>query len=167
MKLAVAVAVVLPSIALAAGPKPPPVLATATATSAQPKSPAWGVIENVADSRGWCPAKGNGVGESVTVTFDRAIPITSLTLYTGTVDELQVTAGAQSVTTKNMNVPLDGSAVSSLTFTIKSVQRGKTKTCFTGFRAVSPSTWFYTFLYGVDAAAVKALPEAVEKLDAA
>jgi len=80
VKKLVCLALVVPSVALASGPRPPAPLVVATATSAQAKSPAWGAIDNVADGRGWCPAKGDGVGEAITLTFDHPIPIKSLDL---------------------------------------------------------------------------------------
>lgn len=167
VKKLVCLALVVPSVALASGPRPPAPLVVATATSAQAKSPAWGAIDNVADGRGWCPAKGDGVGEAITLTFDHPIPIKSLDLYLGTVKEVEITAGAQKLVASRMTTPLDGSAVSSLTLKIKSVTGGKKPTCLTGVRALSPSDWFYPFIYGVDAAAAKALPATATRLDAA
>src|SRR5262249_3283916 len=61
---------------------------TATATSEMAKYPAWRAIGQITAERlGWCPDKGDGTGEAITLAFDDAQPLTTIDINAGHVPE--------------------------------------------------------------------------------
>lgn len=153
---------------------PPSVLVTATATSNT--ADAWKAIDHqTPGDSAWC---GND-GDSITFTFEKPIPITSLDLAGGIAKKsdvvsipahLEVTAGSQKKTldgSSMMKLPLDGSAVGAVTVKLVGV-KGKGKgVCLSGIRVGSPSSYYYGFVYGLDRAALDKLVPWATKLDAA
>jgi len=180
----VIVAATIAHLPRAAADHRPVAIVTATASSAQDKFPANDVVDGQSgSSHGWCAGKGD-VGESFTLTFDTPIPVSNVELVPGVgsgksdgyPETFVITAGKQKITTPVMSrdsinkVALDGSAIASVTVAIASMHKGKTaRPCVASIRllATPPSTWYYSFIVGIDKAAMATLPDFARGLDAA
>lgn len=177
----VVIAIWLLSTTAAADDLLPSVRVTAKATSETAKQPANLAIDSNIHGPTWCANKGDGVGESVTLTFDQPIAISSLDVVVGYDDnkvpapdkvEIKTDTETQTVATRASNfnkVPLKGTPTKAVTLKIVSMPPGKKARPCVGTRIVSTSKSgrYYQFIYGLDKDAVAALPAFVKKLDAA
>jgi hypothetical protein len=161
------------AVAHADDAKPVTIHVTATATSAMAKYPAWRAIGQVTAERlGWCPEKGDGTGEAITLSFDEPQPLTAIRINAGHVPEwggpadtwgvpekIEVKTDRQAVQAtlsrdKDENdVVLSGAPTRAVTVKILAVKPGKVPhTCINSIHFVAPETSYWP-VYGFDKAA--------------